>query len=374
MKKTFLALSLIAVLGVGGIIGQAAPVQAAGKTSVQSINSKINSLQDELESATKKLGEMVTAINNTQAEIKSKEQEIAATEEKITTLQNEINTILERVEARSAVLKDRARSLQETGGTISYLEVLLGSQSFSDFITRTEAVLTIVTADQDILEQHKSDMQRVKDAKAELETALASLETMRNELKAKEEQLIANKKELESKEQGLKDQIAKLEKDRSNLATQVTEVSAKSTAVGPAVSLVDSVNAGTAQVSSGNASFAWPTVGGYISSYQGYRGKSFHKGIDIARPSNYSILASRGGTVYYTGWYYTAGLTIKIKHDDGYTTEYSHLSEILVSNGQTVSQGQQIGVMGATGEATGVHLDFKVYQNGKLLNPVSVLK
>lgn len=368
VKKTFLTLSLVALLGVGGVLGYAAPAQAE---SVGSINSKINSLQDELEAASMKLAELTTSINNTQADIKSKEQEITAAEEKMATLQTEINTILERIEARNDVLKERARSLQESGGTISYLEVLVGSQSFSDFITRAEAVMTIVTADKDMLLQQKSDMERVETAKAEVESSVTSLEKMHTELKAKEEQLLAAKQEQAGKEQGYKDQIASLEQERSQLMAQIPAVE---TTTKPVVSLVASVNTETPQVQGGNGGFSWPTVGGYISSYQGPRGGEYHKGIDIARPSDYSILASRGGTVYYTGWYYSAGLTVKIKHDNGYTTEYSHLNQILVQEGQTVSQGQKIGIMGATGEATGVHLDFKVYQNGNLLNPLSVLK
>lgn len=119
--------------------------------------------------------------------------------------------------------------------------------------------------------------------------------------------------------------------------------------------------------------FIWPTIGGVVTSYQGPRWGSFHKGIDIAAPSDYTIIAAKSGKVSFAGWMNGYGNTVKIEHSNGYSTRYSHLSSIDVSVGQTVSQGAKIGMMGSTGHSTGIHLDFEVYQNGKLLNPIDVL-
>jgi murein DD-endopeptidase MepM/ murein hydrolase activator NlpD len=126
--------------------------------------------------------------------------------------------------------------------------------------------------------------------------------------------------------------------------------------------------------SRGDGTFVWPTNGGYVSSQQGYRWNKMHKGIDIARPSNYMIKAADNGVVvsagYDNGGY---GNKIIIDHQNGYRTMYAHLASITVNVGQTVSRGSQIGVMGSTGNSTGVHLHFEVYQNGKLINPMSKL-
>lgn len=126
--------------------------------------------------------------------------------------------------------------------------------------------------------------------------------------------------------------------------------------------------------SRGDGTFVWPTNGGYVSSQQGYRWNKMHKGIDIARPSNYAIKAVDNGVVvsagYDNGGY---GNKIIIDHQNGYRTMYAHLASISVSVGQTVSRGSQIGVMGRTGNSTGVHLHFEVYQNGKLINPMTKL-
>ncbi|WHY00729.1 M23 family metallopeptidase [Neobacillus sp. DY30] len=127
--------------------------------------------------------------------------------------------------------------------------------------------------------------------------------------------------------------------------------------------------------SRGTGNLAWPTVGGYVSSQQGQRWGRAHKGIDIARPSDRTIKAADNGKVvsagYDNGGY---GNKIVIDHQNGLRTVYAHLASISVSAGQTVSQGSAIGIMGSTGNSTGVHLHFEVYKNGALQNPMSYLK
>lgn len=121
----------------------------------------------------------------------------------------------------------------------------------------------------------------------------------------------------------------------------------------------------------GTGIFTWPTNGGYVSSGVGHRWGSYHKGIDIARPSNYTIKAADHGVVVSAGWHGGYGNKIVIDHRNGYRTVYAHLRSINVSVGQKVEKGQKIGVMGSTGNSTGIHLHFEVYKNGALKNPLS---
>ena len=123
--------------------------------------------------------------------------------------------------------------------------------------------------------------------------------------------------------------------------------------------------------SRGSGSLAWPTVGGYISSPMGYRWGSMHTGIDIARPSNHTIKAADNGVVVSAGYSGAYGNKIEIDHQNGLRTLYAHLSSINVSVGQTVSKGSQIGVMGTTGNSTGIHLHFEVFKGGVNQNPLS---
>ncbi|MBT2638723.1 MULTISPECIES: M23 family metallopeptidase [unclassified Bacillus (in: firmicutes)] len=126
--------------------------------------------------------------------------------------------------------------------------------------------------------------------------------------------------------------------------------------------------------SRGDGTFVWPTNGGYVSSRQGYRWSRMHKGIDIARPSNYTIKAADNGRVVYAGNSGDGyGNKVIIDHQNGYRTMYAHLASISVSAGQSVSSGSKIGVMGRTGNSTGIHLHFEVYNNGKIIDPLSKL-
>lgn len=125
--------------------------------------------------------------------------------------------------------------------------------------------------------------------------------------------------------------------------------------------------------SRGSGQFAWPAEGGYISSKMGYRWGRQHEGIDIARPSGYTIKASDNGVVEAAGWDGTYGNRVIVNHQNGYKTTYAHLSSISVSVGDVVPQGSKLGVMGSTGRSTGTHLHFEVKKNGVTINPLSVL-
>ena len=102
--------------------------------------------------------------------------------------------------------------------------------------------------------------------------------------------------------------------------------------------------------------------------------KSFHTGTDMACPTGTPILAAMSGRVSTTGINRVYGNYVIIDHGNGYQTLYAHMSKIIASKGQWVSQGTRIGLVGSTGYSTGPHLHFTVYKNGKLIDPMTVLK
>lgn len=99
-----------------------------------------------------------------------------------------------------------------------------------------------------------------------------------------------------------------------------------------------------------------------------------HLGVDYGAPTGTPVLASASGAVIFRGREGGYGLLVKIRHPNGYVTSYAHLSRIDVQRGQKVSQGEQIGRVGATGLATGPHLDYRVQdKSGRFINPQNVL-
>ena len=122
-----------------------------------------------------------------------------------------------------------------------------------------------------------------------------------------------------------------------------------------------------------------PISGGRLSSGFGGRkaptrgASTYHKGVDWATPVGTAVMASSAGTVAKAGWGSGYGYVVYINHADGRQTRYGHLSKVLVSPGQTVSQGQKIALSGNTGVSTGPHVHFEILINGTQVNPLNYL-
>lgn len=122
-----------------------------------------------------------------------------------------------------------------------------------------------------------------------------------------------------------------------------------------------------------------PISGGRLSSGFGGRkaptkgASTYHKGVDWATPTGTAVVASSGGTVARAGWGSGYGYVVYINHPDGRQTRYGHLSKVLVSAGQTVSQGERIALSGNTGVSTGPHLHFEILINGRQVNPLEYM-
>ena len=124
--------------------------------------------------------------------------------------------------------------------------------------------------------------------------------------------------------------------------------------------------------------YNWP-INGTITSRFGHRsspggiGSTNHQGLDIAGNMGDPIGAADGGTVIYVGWYGGCGNTVKVQHDDGTITQYSHMSSFNCNVGDQVSQGQNIGAVGSTGNSTGPHLHFGVIVDNHYVDPQKYL-
>jgi len=120
----------------------------------------------------------------------------------------------------------------------------------------------------------------------------------------------------------------------------------------------------------GNVKFDWPTKGKIT---QGFNGKDHH-GIDLAGDIGDKIKASRPGKVSKVGEHEIYGHFIVINHGNGWETLYAHCSEIVVTEGREILNGDTIGMIGSSGKSSGPHLHFEIKVKGTCVNPTKYLE
>nr|WP_164474931.1 M23 family metallopeptidase [Indiicoccus explosivorum] len=403
---------------------QAEQKQAELRSDISDKANQISVNQSELEKIMAQIQELNGKIQETELKIKTVEEQIAQTTTEIEALQKSIADLEQKIAEREALLKERARAIQKTGGPAEYIDVLLGANSFVDFIDRVSAVNTLIEADREIMRQQAEDKELLAEQKAQVEQKLAEQEQRRNELVTLKGSLDTQKKEMAGLQKQLEAEQARLKKEKNQLEAahaESVEVSsdleqkiiaeqerlaeiarrqeeerqrrlaaeraaaekaaaeraaAERAAAERAAAQSSSAREQSAPVAAAPAAVApaysgggWvsPTSGRITSGVGGRNigaGFESHKGIDVANSIGTPISAARDGVVVHAGPMGTYGNMIMIVHSVGgqqYTTVYAHLSSIGVSPGQTVSGGQYIGGMGSTGRSTGSHLHFELH-------------
>jgi peptidoglycan hydrolase CwlO-like protein len=356
------------------------------ESKIEDAQNKIKQLQGQQAKVRAEIERFDVAINDTTEKIREKNDQIADTKEEIKILQVEIKELEARIAKRNELLKDRARNFQETGGAVSYIDVLLGAKSFSDFIDRVSAVATIMEADQDILKKHTEDKELLEKKKLEVETKLANLESMLTELETLKASLKAQKKEqdkllatLEIQEEHVHQYVMDMKEEQDILAAQESAIQRAIQMERARLAEIERKrkeeaerikNSGGSSNESPEAppvsdgSFTVPASGVFTSGY-GHRWGRYHYGIDIANRSAVPILAAADGVVIKSYYSPSYGNAIFIAHSINgqiFTTVYAHLSSRAVDSGAVVSKGQRIGVMGNTGESQGQHLHFEIHK------------
>lgn len=342
--------------------------QLNGQISQKS--SQIKSNEDKQAQLLAQIDAIVSQISQTNKEIGNVQKEIIKANNDIAKLENEIRVLKEKIDQRDALLEERARALQ-ANGSVSFFDVLLGAESFVDFIDRYSAVNTLMEADRQIIRDQKNDKEKLEDQKALLENTKKKLEEEQAKLSNLKASLTSQKadkdrlmKELETEQAKLLSEKKLLEKEYSEylqiskeLEQQIIEAQRRQ--------LSQLQSSGKLPVAS--SGFMKPTNGRLTSGY-GWRnigaGPEFHYGIDLANSAGTSIVASADGVVSYASPLSSYGNVIMITHNINgsiYTTLYAHLRSFNVQVGQSVKQGEKIAEMGSTGRATGPHLHFEVH-------------
>lgn len=410
-------ISIVAVIALAAVIFQPTEGFAKSKT-INQIDKELKQLQEQARQAKKQQEQAEEQKQSAQHYVNKNKEYLNIVMQQITTVSNELAHISMDIENTEQQLRDTAVKLEETkariaersglldsrirlmytDGAVSYLDVLLSSTSFTDFLERADSLQAIANQDHVLLEEHKQDkdllveqQEKLNNEYDKVKKLYADAESRRSTLEKKEEekqQLIAKYyAEIEesddiSEEQEkllveLATKRASLEKEKNKLkAAQIYTYKRKKSSSSSASS---GSSSGGFQGNGG--SMGLPVNGARLSSGYGSRihpitGKrKTHTGVDLAAPQGTDIHAAEGGVVIVAEWWSGYGNTVIIDHGDNVWTLYGHIRNggIKVEKGQQVKRGEKIAEVGSTGNSTGPHCHFEVRINGNPVDPMPYL-
>lgn len=332
----------------------------------------------EAERVMKELDGIQSEINSAQAAYDSATEAQKKATEAMEEAQKRGDDAKERMEKSQAKLRDRAIALYRSGQP-TIIDVLLESSSFEEFAGLSTLMDAMNVQDAKLVETARA-------AKAEAEAARAEYESQKTEAEAQMKAAADAKAQLSAKAEEMQAEVKRLTAEAAELQAQEEAAAAEAAAAAAAAEAASQQYSGgggggsyspSGAVVSGSGQFTHPCPGSsYISSSFGYRDfdSSFHKGTDFAASQGTPIYAADAGTVVIAGYSNSAGNWVVISHGGGLTTKYMHMAQLpFVSAGQSVSKGQNIGVVGTTGYSTGPHLHFQVEVDGTAVDPMYYL-
>lgn len=357
-------------------------------------NQKIEDAQEKQKEVQEEKNQTITEVNKLTDEITDYQSQInnldAQIDEANTKLEEETKKLEEaeqKYNEQQETLNTRIVALYEAGET-SYLDVLLSSESVTDFISNYYIISEIAECDLDLLEQIDNQKQEIEKAKAEIEnsknqlaTAKADKERVSQELQAKKAEKNTYVAQLSAQEQEIEAQIEELQQANVQIDKDIAaarEAARKKLEEEQKKNQSNNNNSGSGNSgSNGGASggisnpsasgFIYPVPSGYATITTGmyYSNGSYHGAVDFGTGgiSGQPVYAVADGVVITAKALTTSyGNYIIIMHRDGLYTLYAHgqAGSIAVSQGQYVKQGQQIMRVGNTGNSFGAHLHFEV--------------
>ncbi|MDK2800703.1 MAG: hypothetical protein PWP27_1521 [Clostridiales bacterium] len=308
-------------------------------------------------------------IDKTETELEQINQLLAQSEQKIKEKQEELLQATQKADEQFEALKLRARTMYEDGN-ITYMEILLNSKNFSDFISRFEIVKEIIKYDTKLLEQLRETQNSIANAKKIAEEEKKNREKLKN-------RVVTKKRELDQQLASRSQLIQRLTSQEQEYAKALEELEETSKQVEKELKRLQELN----KRKYAGGKLAWPTPNYYnITSPFGNRFHpilkqyKLHTGIDIGAPNGAAVKAANDGKVILATWNGGYGKCVIIDHGGGIATLYAHNSTLLVSTGQEVKKGQTISKVGSTGWSTGPHLHFEVREKGTPVNPMNYYK
>ncbi|ADU31718.1 NlpC/P60 family protein [Evansella cellulosilytica] len=201
------------------------------QSTLSEAEQEIAEVLEELDQLNRQIELAEEAIQDNEQTIKDTEESIEETNEEIEVMESDIAKLEDDIDRRFEMLSQRAVAYQQSGGNIRYLEVILGAQSFTDFVDRVFSITQIAKADTDMLNQYEANLVELEETQTALEDKLSGLKEMMIELEGMQHHLMQQqeqneemKKELTKKEEETEQLIANLAEQDSQLASQESSI------------------------------------------------------------------------------------------------------------------------------------------------------
>lgn len=368
---------LVTSLAVALLGSLSAPATAGGDPEEQRIaasRAEVARIRAELEQARSGRSAKVSALRDTEQKLATVMEAVGSAwlavqrqQDAVEKAHADLVALQARADQRRRAMAVRARLVYKQGmnGAIA---VLLESANPRDALRRSALADAIDRSDRRVVERVTVAQKAVDIKRDEFQAREAILQRVLGEQQA----LLAEVQKVRSDRAMAvavsSERVAQLEAQEAHLEAEEREITTIARRGVPSVPSIGK----PALPMPRRGGWAWPASGRVTSGY-GPRWGRMHQGIDIGAPTGAPILAARPGTVIYAGTMRGYGNVVVIAHGSGLTTLYAHQSAILAGIGRQVTQGQQIGRVGCSGNCTGPHLHFEVRINGIPRNPRSYL-
>ena len=322
--------------------------------------------------ALKKLQRTQIELDRAQMSYKYKRNQLSELQGKLGDIESQIVRSREEIKEGGMLLRDHLRIVYVRKASLlsALMDSLLNSENLVDFFNNFYYQRRLVKEEMALISDMRKKQESLFGLKESLQGQREKLSVAVKESRELKEQVFDKTKEQNDLVRRLRqERLAyeaaerQLERESNLLTNKIVKLTE-----GGSLDLSDIVN----------KHYTYP-CSAVITSPFGYRShpvfrvRSFHSGVDFGAGYGTPIKAANGGIVIYSGWYSGYGKTVIISHGNQESTLYAHMSEIGVSKGDKVVQGNAIGKIGSTGISTGPHLHFEFRKNGKPMNPMSVL-
>lgn len=343
------------------------------KNKINETNQQLEYVQEELSDTLLKVQEIEDKVISYQKEVDELDIQMKELQTSIDDATEKLQIALEDYNAKSDMLAQRLVAMYEAGDT-SYLDVLLKSNSLTDFLSRYYAIEELAQYDSELIEQVKIEKNNIEQTREKLEKEQAEIKI----LKAKSEQTTVVLNNMKTLQQSYIDRLSEGEKTLQEKITaykkEQEEIEAK---------IMEATNMILPDIQYTGGEMLWPVAasGTVITSNFGIREHPIqgvvkqHTGLDIGGAATGTpIVAALDGVVTHAGWLGGYGNCVMISHGNGVVTLYGHGNKVLTQVGKQVKQGETIMELGSTGNSTGPHCHFEVRINGNYTNPLNYVK